>query len=248
MDEAEGIRAVQDSIELGINFIDVSPFYGLTKSETVLGKALKAVPRDKYFLATKCGRYGQEMGDFDFSAKRITASIDQSLGRMGVDHVDLLHAHDIEFGEFTQIIHETIPALRQIQKSGKALFIGVTGLPLAVLRRAVEAAPLDAILSYCHYSLNDTALADLAPLLKSRGVGAINASPLSMGLLSQRGAPAWHPAPTRRLRAAEPGQPAEHAPQRRLGRRADGHGPAGRGAGDSQTDSQPHLAQRSTGE
>jgi L-galactose dehydrogenase len=186
---------VHESIDLGINFIDVSPFYGLTKSEIVLGKALKSVRRERYLLATKCGRYGYEMKDFDFSAKRITASIDESLGRMGVDYVDLLHAHDIEFGDLNQIIEETIPALRKIQKSGKARFIGVTGLPLPALREIAETASVDAILSYCRYSLNDTGLLELIPILNSRHVGVINASPLSMGLLSMRGAPGWHPAP-----------------------------------------------------
>src|SRR6266403_1711994 len=72
INEAEAIRAVHVSIDRGINFIDCSPFYGLTKAETVLGKALKTVPRDKYILATKVGRYGHEQKDFDFSAERVT--------------------------------------------------------------------------------------------------------------------------------------------------------------------------------
>jgi L-galactose dehydrogenase len=191
----DAVRAVHVSLDRGINFIDTSPFYGLTKSESVLGKALRGIPRDKYFLATKCGRYGMEMADFDFSAKRITESIDQSLGRMGLDHVDLLQAHDIEFGDIDQVITETVPAMRKIQESGKARFIGVTGLPLNSLRRVIEAVPIDTILSYCHFELNDTALVDLVPTLKRRGVGVINASPLGMGLLSNRGTPSWHPAP-----------------------------------------------------
>lgn len=195
VDEAESIRAVHVSIERGINFIDVSPFYGLTRAETVLGKALKGIRREKYILATKVGRYGTEMTDFDFSAQRVTASVDESLGRLGVGHIDLIHAHDIEFGSLDQVIGETIPALRKLQKAGKVRFVGVTGLPLAALRRVVEATPIDAILSYCHFELNDTALADLIPVLKERGVGVINASPLGMGLLSNRGTPSWHPAP-----------------------------------------------------
>ena len=195
IDEAEAIRAVHVSIEMGINFIDVSPFYGLTKAETVLGKALKSVRRDKYILATKAGRYGLEQKDFDFSAKRVTQSVDESLQRMGVGYVDVIQAHDIEFGNLDQVIGETIPALRKIQQAGKARFVGVTGLPLKALRHVVESVPLDVILSYCHFELNDTALLDLVPKLKKRGVGIINASPLGMGLLSSRGSPAWHPAP-----------------------------------------------------
>ena len=60
IDEAEGIRTVHTAIDLGINFIDVSPYYGLTKAETVLGEALATLPRDGYILATKVGRYGAD--------------------------------------------------------------------------------------------------------------------------------------------------------------------------------------------
>ena len=121
--------------------------------------------------------------------------MDESLKRLGVGYIDLIHAHDIEFGNLDQVIGETIPALRKLQTAGKVRFIGVTGLPLSAMRRVVEATPIDAILSYCHFELNDTALADLIPILKKRGVGVINASPLGMGLLSNRGTPSWHPAP-----------------------------------------------------
>ncbi|MDP9172763.1 MAG: aldo/keto reductase [Planctomycetota bacterium] len=194
IDEAQGIEAVHLSLDLGINFIDVSPFYGLTKAETVLGKALKGIPRGKYILSTKAGRYGSELKDFDFSAKRIISSIDESLQRLGVEYVDILHAHDVEFGDLHQVINETVPALQKLQKSGKTRFVGVTGLPLGALRTVVEAAQVDTVLSYCHYELNDTALLDLLPVLKKHNVGVISASPLGMGLLSNRGAPSWHPA------------------------------------------------------
>jgi L-galactose dehydrogenase len=193
--EDESIRAVRVSLDAGINFIDTSPFYGLTKSETVLGKALKGIRRDRYFLATKVGRYGNEMADFDFSARRVTASVDESLKRLGVDHVDLIQAHDIEFGDLDRVIGETIPALRKVQETGKARFLGVTGLPMKAIRRVVEDVAVDTILSYCHFELNDTALEDHISFFKSRGAGIINASPLGMGLLSQRGVPGWHPAP-----------------------------------------------------
>jgi L-galactose dehydrogenase len=199
IDEAEGIRCVHTAIDLGVNFIDVSPYYGITRAETVLGKALKTLSRDKYYLATKVGRY-QENG-FDFSAQRVTASIDESLARLNVDYVDILQCHDIEFGDLDQIINETIPALRKLQAQGKARFIGVTGLPLTIFPYVIDRVAVDTILSYCHYSLNDDALAGLLPYLKQRNIGVINASALSMGLLSQRGAPAWHPAPDELKRA-----------------------------------------------
>jgi aryl-alcohol dehydrogenase-like predicted oxidoreductase len=193
IDEAEGIRTVHTAIDLGINFIDVSPYYGLTKAETVLGKALKGIPRDKYYLATKLGRYGEN--EFDFSPQRITSSVDESLARLGVDYLDLIQCHDIEFVSLDQIVNESIPALRKLQEQGKVRLVGITGLPVNTFRYVLDRTEVDTILSYCHYSLNDTALFDLVPYLRKRGVGIINASPLSMGLLSNRGAPDWHPAP-----------------------------------------------------
>jgi len=199
IDEAEGMRAVHAALDLGVNLIDVSPYYGLTRAETVLGKALRGVPRGRYYLATKVGRYGE--ASFDFSAVRVTASLDESLARLGVDYVDLLQCHDIEFADLDQIVNETLPALRRLQAQGKARFVGITGLPLSIFRSVLDRADVDAVLSYCHYCLNDDSLTALLPYLQLRGVGVINASPLCMGLLSDRGAPAWHPA-SARLKAA----------------------------------------------
>jgi aryl-alcohol dehydrogenase-like predicted oxidoreductase len=194
INEMEGHATVHAALDLGINLIDVSPYYGLTKAETVLGQALAGIPRNRYYLATKVGRYGAEFKDFDFSAARITQSVDESLRRLGIDYVDIIQCHDIEFGNLQQVVEETIPALRKVVKTGKARFVGITGLPLKVFSYVAERIEVDTILSYCHYSLNDTALAALIPALKTKNIGIINASPLSMGLLSDRDPPAWHPA------------------------------------------------------
>lgn len=193
VDEKEAIRTVEVALDLGINLIDVSPFYGLTRAETVLGKALRGFPRDRYYLATKVGRYGDQ--EFDFSANRITASVDESLERLGVDYVDIIQSHDNEYGDLQQIVEETLPALHGVQKAGKARFVGVTGYPLHIFEYILRLAEIDTILSYNHYSLNDTTLTNLLPLFKDQDIGVINASPLSQGLLSNRGTPQWHPAP-----------------------------------------------------
>jgi len=195
IDEGEGIRTVHTALDLGINSIDVSPYYGLTKAETVLGRALQGVPRDRYVLATKVGRYGADAPDFDFSAARVTQSVDESLQRLGVEYVDLIQCHDIEFGDLNQIVEETLPALEKVRAAGKARFIGITGYPLKAFREVLSRAAVDTILSYCRYSLNDTSLESLLPFLEEKGVGIISASPLSMGLLTERGTPDWHPAP-----------------------------------------------------
>lgn len=188
-------RSVHLAIDHGINFFDVSPYYGDTLAETVLGRALRSSPgaRDKIVLATKCGRYGVDI--FDFSAARIRRSVEESLERLQTDRLDLLQAHDIEFGDPQQIIHETVPTLRQLQAEGKARFIGITGYPPPLLHQVAQAVPVDTVLSYCHYTLLGTLLTEeLAPFAAQAGIGLINASPLSMGLLTNAGPPPWHPA------------------------------------------------------
>ena len=193
--ESDGIRAVQVSVDHGINFIDVSPYYGATKAETVLGKAIKLIPRDRYYLATKVGQYDE--GVFDYSADRVRRSVDESMARLGVDYLDLIQCHDIEFADANQIVDETLPALHELKAQGKVGHVGITALPLKAFRNVLDRVgpgAVETVLSFCRYELNDTALADMIPYFRARGVGVINASPTGMGLLTERGAPAWHPA------------------------------------------------------
>uniref|UniRef100_A0A7N0TN35 NADP-dependent oxidoreductase domain-containing protein n=1 Tax=Kalanchoe fedtschenkoi TaxID=63787 RepID=A0A7N0TN35_KALFE len=192
----EAVGCVRRAVDLSINFFDTSPYYGNTLSEKILGKCLKAleVPRSEYIVSTKCGRYGD---GFDFSAERVTRSVDESLERLQLDYVDILQCHDIEFGSLDQIVSETLPALVKLREAGKIRFIGITGLPLDVFTYVLDRVPpgtVDVVLSYCRYGINDTALDDLIPYLKGKGVGVISASPLAMGLLTEAGPPDWHPA------------------------------------------------------
>lgn len=190
-DPHDNQSAVDAAIDAGINFFDVSPYYGLTLAEERLGQTLEG-KRQKVVLATKCGRYGVE--EFDFSAKRIRHEVEESLRRLRTDHVDLLQAHDIEFASFDQIIYEAIPTMRELQTEGKARYIGITGYPVSLLKHAAEQVQVDSILSYCRYNLMNTDMdAELMPFAKEREIGLINASPLMMGVLTDRGAPAWHP-------------------------------------------------------
>jgi L-galactose dehydrogenase len=193
VDPGEGMRAVHLAVDSGINFFDTSPYYGITLAETRLGAALVG-RRERVVLATKCGRYG--MDEFDFSAKRVTASMDESLRRLQTDYVDLFQVHDLEFGDAQQIIEETIPALRRLQQQGKARYIGITGYPPKLLRRIAEAAPVDSILTYCHYNLMNTDMDEvLTAFARERGIGLINAAALHMGILTENGPAEWHPAP-----------------------------------------------------
>ena len=193
LDEPQGIRSLHVALDGGVNFIDTSPYYGRTLSETVLGKAFKEIPRDRFILGTKCGRYDVEK--FDFTAERVTRSVDESLRRMGVDYLDIIQCHDIEFGNLDQVVNEALPALRSLQRQGKVRFVGVTGFPLKIFNTVLDRAPLDCMLSYCHYSINNVSLLGLLPYLKSKKVGIMNASPFSERLLTRQSLPPWHHAP-----------------------------------------------------
>ncbi len=203
-DENRGIDAVFAAIDAGVNFIDVSPYYGYYKAETVLGKALKDIPRDKFYLSTKVGRYGENgHNTWDYSEKRVTESVYESMERLHVDYIDIINVHDIEFqaalpGGLQKVADETLPALVDLKRKGVVKHVGCTDLQLENLKWIVEHTPegtVESVLNFCHYCLNDDKLVDFLDFFEEHKVGVLNASPFSMGLLTQRGAPAWHPAP-----------------------------------------------------
>ena len=85
INEPRAIEAVHTAVDGGMNFIDVSPYYGHYKAETVLGKALREIPRDKYYLSTKVGRYGKDgVNTWDYSGRRATESVYEKIGRAHV--------------------------------------------------------------------------------------------------------------------------------------------------------------------
>ena len=202
--EEEGIEAVFTALDNGINFIDVSPYYGHLKAEIVLGKALRQVQRDRYVLSTKVGRYGENgVNTWDYSAERVTRSVYESMERLGVDYIDIINVHDVEFqadlpGGLQKIVDETLPALVALKSEGVVKHVGITDLQPENLKWVIDHSAdgtVESVLNFCHYSLNDTLLADYLGYFEQKGIGVINASPFSMGLLSDRGAPDWHPAP-----------------------------------------------------
>ena len=192
VDLDEAMKSVHVALDLGMNFIDTSPFYGRGLSECLLGPTLKHIPRDRYYLGTKLGRY--DGAHFDFSAKRVVESVDVSLHRMKTDHFDIMLCHDIEFVEMSQIVQETLPALRKIKEAGKVRFIGISGYPMHIFKYILEQTDLDVVLSYNHYTLQNTMLADIVPFLQSKKVGIMNAAPFSARLLTNTTLPPWHKA------------------------------------------------------
>ncbi len=188
----EALQSVRTALDCGMHFIDTSPFYGRGMSEVMLGIALREIPRDSYLLGSKLGRYAG--AHFDFSAKRVNESVDISLERMGVDHLDIMLCHDIEFVDMQQIVDETLPALRKEQEKGKVRFIGVSGYPMKMFRFILDQTDLDVVLSYNHYTLQNTMFGDLVPYLKEKNVGIMNAAPFSARLLTNATLPPWHKA------------------------------------------------------
>ena len=203
--EAEAMEAVHAAVDGGINFIDVSPYYGHYKAETVLGKALRGIPREKYFLSTKVGRYGKDgVNTWDYSAKKAVESVYESMDRLGTGFIDLINVHDIEFADLRQVAEETLPALVGLREKGVVGHVGITDLQPENLRWVIEHVPagtVESVLCFCHYCLNDDLLTEYFDWFEERGIGIINASPLSMGLLSSRGVPPWHPADRRLVEA-----------------------------------------------
>lgn len=194
-EESESIRAMHLAIDSGINLVDTSPYYGGGKSEEIIGKGLKGGWREKVVLATKCGRIAKDK--FNFTAKHIKESCETSLRLLQTDYVDILQAHDIEFEpNLDMVFSETFQALEDLKGQGKCRFIGMTGYPIRLLARAMETCKLDVIISYCHATLLDDGMqTELIPVAQRRGTGIINASAMSMGLLTMAGPQDWHPAP-----------------------------------------------------
>lgn len=207
----EALDSVRVALDCGLNFLDTSPFYGRGMSEVLLGIALRGVPRTSYTLCTKLGRY--DLDHFDFSARRVAESVDVSLHRLGVDYLDIVLCHDIEFVPLQQIVEETLPALQHEQEDGKVRFIGFSGYPMKVFRTICDRAHVDCVLSYNQYTLQNTRFADeLIPYLKRKGIGILNAGPFSARLLTNATLPVWLKEPDEVRQAAQ--QAAAHCASR----------------------------------
>ncbi len=190
VDMGEALRAVHVALDGGMNYIDTAAYYGRGMSEIMLGRLLPEIPRDRYFLSTKLGRYAPQ--HFDFSAKRVAESIDISLERMRIDHIDMVFCHDIEFVDTKQVFEETLPALRQQVEKGKVRFIGVSGYPMNIFKQTIAQADVDVLLTYNHYTLQNDMALELVPLCQEKGIGLINAAPFSARLLTNAPLPSWH--------------------------------------------------------
>ncbi|KAH8288566.1 hypothetical protein KR054_005464 [Drosophila jambulina] len=194
-DREEGIRMVHEAIKSGINYIDTAPFYG--KSEELLGQALKDVPREAYYIATKVARYERDPAKmFNYTGEKARESVKRSLKLLGLDRVDILQVHDVDAApSLDMVLNETIPVLEEFVKAGKARFIGITAYDVDVLKECAERAKgrVHMVLNYARYTLLDNTLLRYMKAFEDLGVGIICAAAHSLGLLSNGGPQPWHP-------------------------------------------------------
>jgi L-galactose dehydrogenase len=201
VDENEAIKAVHVALECGINYFDVAPAYGGTVSETVLGKALRGVPRDRYYLSTKVGKYTKpgSYGEdtLDYSRARIRKSLEESSARLGTDYFDLIHIHDIEYQgrKYTEwALTEGYDSVLELKREGRIGGVSFGIYPMDLWMRIFSSLDIDAGLVHNHYCLNDTRSLELLPIAETKQISIINASPFGSGLLTERGPADWHPA------------------------------------------------------
>lgn len=201
VEESVAIQAVRAALDGGINYFDVAPAYGATRSETVLGKALKGVPRESYHLSTKVGKYTSPesygLDTLDYSRERIRASLDESAARLGVDYFDLIHIHDIEYQgrrHAEWALTEGLAAVQELKREGRIGAVSFGIYPMDLWHRIFQDCDVDAGLVHNHYCLNDMRLLELLPLAAAKNIGVINASPFASSLLTDRGPADWHPA------------------------------------------------------
>jgi L-galactose dehydrogenase len=191
-DIESSLSAVRTAMDAGINFIDTAAYYGRGMSEILLGQILPRYPREQLVVSTKLGRYAPR--HFDFSAKRVTESVDVSLERMRLDYLDIVFCHDIEYGDIDQVIDETLPALRRQVERGKVRYVGVSGYPMKNFERVIPTGLIDCFITYNHYTLQNDMALRLLPLAEQHRVGVINAAPFSARLLTNLPLPPWHKA------------------------------------------------------
>ena len=190
-DEAEAIAAIQASLDAGVTLIDTAPAYGLGRSEEIVGKAI-AGRRDKAVIVTKCGlvwhtQKGNHFFDQDgkpvhryLGRSSIIHEVEQSLRRLGTDHIDLYITH---WQDATTPIEETVAALEELKRAGKIRAIGASNVNRSELEQYISTGSLDAIQE--RFSMIDRQIeADLLPLTVANRVSMLSYSSLALGLLS----------------------------------------------------------------
>ncbi len=195
-DDDESIRAVHVALDAGITTFDTAPVYGFGHSEEVLGRALKG-RRDEVVISTKCGLWwGDEEGSYRFtwdghdvkrnlSPRTIRIEVEESLRRLGTDHIDVYYTHNPAMPPFVTPIEDTIETLLDLRDQGKILAIGASNCPASDVEEYLRRDAIEFVQR--KFSLLDRSVrADILPLVEAEGLSLHAYSPLGNGLLSGR--------------------------------------------------------------
>ncbi|MFF4762220.1 aldo/keto reductase [Streptomyces sp. NPDC001292] len=200
--DEEAHEAVAAAWERGIRYFDTAPHYGLGLSERRLGAALREYDRAHYTVSTKVGRRlepadgtGDDLANgfavpathrrvWDFSADGIRRSLEASMHRLGLDHIDVVYLHDPD-DHAEQAFREGYPALEKLRSEGVVGAIGAGMNQSAMLTRFVRDTDVDVVLCAGRYTLLDqSALADLLPAAAERGTSVVVGGAFNSGLLA----------------------------------------------------------------
>lgn len=202
--DADAQATVESAWEHGIRLFDTAPHYGLGLSERRLGAALAGRPRDEFVISTKVGRLlrpnptpvgsdldpgGFDVPDdltrvWDLSADGVRRSLDESLGRLGLDHVDIVYLHDPDHA-VDRAVRETIPALVDLREQGVVRAVGVGMNQWQAPLRIVRESDVDVVMLAGRWTLLDRSGEPLLDECADRGVALAAAAPFNSGLLAQ---------------------------------------------------------------
>jgi myo-inositol catabolism protein IolS len=173
VNDDETVAAIRRSVELGSTFIDTAEVYGGGHSEEIVGEAVKDIPRDEVFIATK-------VSGSDLSPSAIRRAIDGSLRRLRLDHVDLYQMH---WPDENVEVQDSMRALDDLKHDGKIRFIGASNFDVPRLQACLEVTHLDSLQPPLDMLQRDIEAAIL-PFCAEKGIGIVVYSPMAKGLLT----------------------------------------------------------------
>ena len=188
--ESEAVSLIRRSLDLGLNYLDTAPMYGVGHSERRYGQALQGISRDRYVLSTKVGRVlrsgaeGQTTWAFDFTREGARASFESSLERLGIERVDIVFVHDPD-EHYQAALDGAFPVLRELRAEGRIRAIGAGmnqwQMELAFAREGYN----DCFLLAGRYTLLDqTALPEFLPYCVEHHISVVAGGPYNSGILA----------------------------------------------------------------
>jgi aryl-alcohol dehydrogenase-like predicted oxidoreductase len=178
-DDRDSVAAIERALELGINWIDTAAVYGLGHSEEVVGRTLKQLSKKPYVF-TKCSMLWNDKRTIYQSLKHVREEVEASLRRLQVDVIDLYQIH---WPNPEEEIEEGWTTMAELQREGKLRWIGVSNFNVAQMERVRKIAPITS-LQPPYSMLNRGIEAEILPYCTKHGIGVINYSPMSSGLLT----------------------------------------------------------------